>query len=113
METGDPNRTVKNSLNYVSTCLRVVDTRRFSLGLLLFLICAFQVYASKVFRRGPVIKGLYSLIRHPQYVALATAGAGLAILWPRFLVVVLWLAMVLVYYLLARDEESRGACQRP
>jgi hypothetical protein len=28
METGDPNRTVKNSLNYVSTCLRVVDTRR-------------------------------------------------------------------------------------
>jgi hypothetical protein len=27
-ETGDPNRTVKNSLNYVSTCLRVVDTRR-------------------------------------------------------------------------------------
>src|ERR1700730_12342670 len=29
VETGDPNRTVKNSLNYVSTCLRVVDTRRF------------------------------------------------------------------------------------
>src|ERR1700687_1571451 len=28
VETGDPNRTVKNSLNYVSTCLRVVDTRR-------------------------------------------------------------------------------------
>ena len=33
METGDPNRTVKNSLNYVSTCLRVVDTRRLSRGL--------------------------------------------------------------------------------
>ena len=28
VETGDHNRTVKNSLNYVSTCLRVVDTRR-------------------------------------------------------------------------------------
>jgi len=27
-ETRAPNRTVKNSLNYVSTCLRVVDTRR-------------------------------------------------------------------------------------
>src|SRR5215469_1060815 len=28
VETAAPNRTVKNSLNYVSTCLRVVDTRR-------------------------------------------------------------------------------------
>src|SRR5467141_5434647 len=28
VETGDSNRTMKNSLNYVSTCLRVVDTRR-------------------------------------------------------------------------------------
>ena len=58
-------------------------------------------------------RGLYALIRHPQYVALATAGAGLAILWPRFLVVVLWLAMVLVYYLLARDEERRMQKQHP
>jgi hypothetical protein len=31
VETGDPNRTMKNSLNYVSTCLSVVDTRRFRL----------------------------------------------------------------------------------
>jgi hypothetical protein len=29
VETGDSNRTMKNSLNYVSTCLSVVDTRRF------------------------------------------------------------------------------------
>src|SRR5256884_4733057 len=28
VETGAPNQTLKNSLNYVSTCLRVVDTRR-------------------------------------------------------------------------------------
>src|SRR6266849_1773648 len=28
VKTGDPNRTMKNSLNYVRTCLRVVDTRR-------------------------------------------------------------------------------------
>ena len=93
--------------------VRILGSVFFSLGLLLFLICAFQVYASKFLRRGPVIKGLYSFIRHPQYVALATAGAGLAILWPRFLVVVLWLAMVLVYYFLARDEEGRMQRQHP
>lgn len=93
--------------------IRILGSVFFGLGLLLFVVCAFQVYASKFRRRGPVVKGLYSLIRHPQYMALAMAGAGLAILWPRFLVVVLWLAMVLVYYWLARDEEGRMLRQHP
>jgi protein-S-isoprenylcysteine O-methyltransferase Ste14 len=93
--------------------VRILGSVLFSLGIVLFLICALQVYASKLLHRGPVTKGLYSLIRHPQYVALAIAGAGLAILWPRFLVVVLWLAMVLVYYLLASDEEGRMQRQHP
>lgn len=93
--------------------VRILGSVLFSLGLLVFLICFVQVYAGKILRRGPATKGLYALIRHPQYVALATAGAGLAILWPRFLVVVLWLAMVLVYYLLARDEEGRMQTQHP
>jgi protein-S-isoprenylcysteine O-methyltransferase Ste14 len=93
--------------------VRILGSVFFILGIVLFLICALQVYASKFLRKGPVTKGLYSLIRHPQYGALAIAGAGLAILWPRFLVVVLWLAMVLVYYLLARDEEGRMQRQHP
>jgi hypothetical protein len=54
-----------------------------------------------------VLAGLYSFIRHPQYLALGIAGLGLSILWPRFLTVVLWLVMALVYYFLANDEERR------
>ena len=93
--------------------VRILGYVFFSVGIVAFLICAIQVYSSKLLRRGPVIKGLYSFIRHPQYIALAAAGAGLAILWPRFLVVVLWLAMVFVYYLLAKDEEGRMQRQHP
>lgn len=93
--------------------IRVSGSVLFSAGIVLFLICAIQLYGSKFLRRGPVVKGLYSFIRHPQYLALATAGAGLAILWPRFLVVVLWLAMVFVYFLLAKDEEGRMRRQHP
>ena len=37
VETGHPNRTMKNSLNYVSTCLKVVDTRRRTQTLLLLI----------------------------------------------------------------------------
>jgi len=93
--------------------VRILGSVLFAFGLVLFLTCAVQVYASKFLGRGTVVKGVYSVMRHPQYFALAIAGAGLAILWPRFLVVVLWLAMVLVYYLLARDEEGRMQRQYP
>jgi protein-S-isoprenylcysteine O-methyltransferase Ste14 len=54
-----------------------------------------------------VLGGLYSFIRHPQYLALGIAGLGLSILWPRFLTIFLWLMMALVYYFLAKDEERR------
>jgi len=94
--------------------VRVTGSALFALGLMVFLVCAAQVYASKFFKKGrPVLRGLYAWIRHPQYLSLAIAGMGLAILWPRFLVVVLWLAMIFVYYLLAKDEENRMQRQHP
>lgn len=87
--------------------LRVGGSILFVGGALVFLVCAGQVYFHKLARRGPALGGLYAWIRHPQYVALAITGLGLAILWPRFLTVVLWSVMVALYYLLARDEERR------
>jgi protein-S-isoprenylcysteine O-methyltransferase Ste14 len=93
--------------------VRVMGSIFFLLGLAIFLICAIQVYSNKFLKRGTVLKGLYRWIRHPQYLALAIAGAGLAILWPRFIVVVLWLAMVFVYYALSKDEERRMLRQDP
>jgi protein-S-isoprenylcysteine O-methyltransferase Ste14 len=87
--------------------LRVAGSVLFVGGALVFLICAVQVYFHKFSRRGPALRGLYAWIRHPQYAALAITGLGLAILWPRFLTVVLWTVMVGLYYILARDEERR------
>jgi protein-S-isoprenylcysteine O-methyltransferase Ste14 len=87
--------------------LRVAGSVLFVGGALAFLACAGQVYFHKFARRGPALGGLYAWIRHPQYVALAVTGLGLAILWPRFLTAVLWAVMVALYYLLARDEERR------
>ena len=87
--------------------IRVLGSVLFVLGLLIFLACAGQVYFNKFARRGVALRGLYSLIRHPQYVGLILAGIGLAILWPRFIVVALWPVMALLYYFLAKDEERR------
>ena len=86
--------------------VRVAGSVLFLGGIGVFLVCATQVYANKLRRRGTTLKGLYSVIRHPQYAGLAVTGAGLAILWPRVLVVVLWLAMALVYYALRRTRSA-------
>ncbi len=87
--------------------VRVTGSVLFVLGATVFLACAVQVYIAKFLKKGAVLSGLYSFVRHPQYLALGMAGLGLAILWPRFLTVVLWLVMIFVYYALAKDEERR------
>jgi protein-S-isoprenylcysteine O-methyltransferase Ste14 len=87
--------------------VRVAGSILFVGGAIVFLACAGQVYFHKFTRRGPALGGLYRWIRHPQYLSLAAAGLGLAILWPRFLTIVLWTVMVGLYILLARDEERR------
>jgi protein-S-isoprenylcysteine O-methyltransferase Ste14 len=91
----------------VLKAVRVAGSVLFVGGTVVFLACAAQVYFHQFLRRGPALGGLYRWIRHPQYVALALTGIGLAILWPRFLTVVLWTVMVGLYYLLAMDEERR------
>jgi protein-S-isoprenylcysteine O-methyltransferase Ste14 len=87
--------------------VRVAGSVLFVGGAAVFLVCAGQVYFHKLFRRGPALGGLYRWIRHPQYLALGATGLGLAILWPRFLTIVLWAVMIALYTFLARDEERR------
>jgi protein-S-isoprenylcysteine O-methyltransferase Ste14 len=76
-----------------------------TLGMAGFLIGAAQVYSRKLLRRGVALGGVYRLVRHPQYAALTLAGAGMLLLWPRFLTVVFFVTMLFVYRALAAVEE--------
>ena len=87
--------------------MRVAGSVAFLGGIAVFLVCALQVYLGKFFRPGVAHRGLYTFIRHPQYLALAFAAWGLAVMWPRFLTLALFAVMLFLYYLLARDEERR------
>ena len=87
--------------------LRVAGSVLFVGGALVFLVCAGQVYFHKFSRRGPALGGLYRGSGTRSTSRSRVTGLGLAILWPRFLTVVLWTVMVGLYYLLARDEERR------
>jgi len=76
-----------------------------ALGFMEFCIGAAQVYYHKLLRKGAVTGGIYTIIRHPQYVSLMLCSFGLLVLWPRYLVLLSFVAMVFVYYFLARLEE--------
>lgn len=77
------------------------------LGLAGFLLSAVQVYWNKLRKRG-VAKGfLYRFVRHPQYLCLGMAGWGLLTMWPRFLLLGIWVTMLFLYAGLARFEERR------
>jgi protein-S-isoprenylcysteine O-methyltransferase Ste14 len=84
-----------------------------SLGLLGCLVTAAQVYTTKLRRKGLVTSGAYRYIRHPQYLSLGIAGLGLLTYWPRMIIVVFDLVMLIAYYALARSEEQRLLKQDP
>ena len=86
---------------------RLIGRYLFALGIWGFLISAFQVYGNKIFRRGIARGLLYSYVRHPQYLCLAVAGWGLLTIWPRFLLLGVWVTMLFLYAGLARFEEMR------
>jgi protein-S-isoprenylcysteine O-methyltransferase Ste14 len=76
-------------------------------GLAGFLVGASQIYYAKFRKRGVVKGGFYKCIRHPQYLSLGLAGMGLLIVWPRFILLLVYINMLWFYYLLARSEERR------
>jgi protein-S-isoprenylcysteine O-methyltransferase Ste14 len=75
-------------------------------GLAAFLAAATPVYWAKLRGTGPVTRGPYVVIRHPQYLALAITGVGTALVWPRFLVLLTLVTMVFLYAMLADWEEQ-------
>lgn len=83
------------------------------IGLVLFLSAAIPLYWGRFTGKGVVQISFYSKIRHPQYLFLAMSGFGLMLYWPRFIIVFMYVTMLFVYYLLARNEEWRMQIEQP
>jgi protein-S-isoprenylcysteine O-methyltransferase Ste14 len=98
-----PNLTLK--------IIRISGSVLFVIGCTTFIICALQVYLGKIFKWGIANRGIYRFVRHPQYSSLGIWGVGMAILWPRFIVLATLSMMFFLYYFLAKDEEKRMVIQ--
>jgi protein-S-isoprenylcysteine O-methyltransferase Ste14 len=77
------------------------------IGLVLFFSAAVPLYYGRFSKKGVVLFSFYAKIRHPQYLFLAISGFGLLLYWPRFIILIMYVNMLFVYYLLARNEEWR------
>jgi protein-S-isoprenylcysteine O-methyltransferase Ste14 len=84
----------------------------FGLGLVAALVCAIQVYGSKL-RHKTAQSWMYAYVRHPFYLSLAVAGFGLLTIWPRIIILVLYVGMLFLYYFLARFEEKQVEAAHP
>jgi len=90
-----------------------LGTYCFSIGVLAFIFFGIQVYVTKYLRRKVAQAWVYSRIRHPFYLSLSVAGFGLLTMWPRIIILVLYLGMLLMYYFLARFEEQQMEAKFP
>ncbi len=95
VETSSP---LINAHNIIGAILAVIGFAGFVIG-------ACQVYYRKLTKKGIVTGGIYNFIRHPQYASFILCSFGLVILWPRYIVLFMFVTMLFAYYILARVEE--------
>jgi protein-S-isoprenylcysteine O-methyltransferase Ste14 len=82
-------------------------------GMVLFFLAAVPLYYGRFTKKGVVSMSFYAKVRHPQYLFLAISGFGLLLYWPRFIILIMYVTMLFVYYLLARNEEWRMKYEVP
>jgi len=64
--------------------------------------------------RGELVTdGIYRYVRHPQYLGILMLTGAFLIQWPTLLTLVMWPILVLMYYRLAKKEESELEAKFP
>jgi len=74
----------------------------FGLGMLIIGMGWWQIHRSN---GDLVTDGIYSYIRHPQYLGIFLLTVGMMIQWPTISTLVMWPILIYSYYRLAKKEE--------
>jgi protein-S-isoprenylcysteine O-methyltransferase Ste14 len=63
----------------------------------------------KIFRAKNqlVTTGIYSHVRHPQYLGFLLITLGMNVLWVTFSTLILWPVLAFLYYRLAKEEDKQ------
>lgn len=83
----------------------VIGTPILFIGAVL-IIEGWRMIHREVSRRGGLVtEGIYSVMRHPQYLGLMFFTLGWLIHWPTIIGAAMWPLLALLYYRLARIED--------
>lgn len=82
----------------------IVGWGLFAIGLCIFLVATVQFFTRQ--KEGFVTTGLYSWVRHPQYLGIIVATLGFTITSERPMSWIAWLNLTFLYLLLANSEEK-------
>jgi len=77
------------------------------LGFLLLALGLAQVVRARLRGAGPVTDGLYSLVRHPQYLGVSILTLGFVLYGLRPIDFIAWANLVLLQLILAGAEEAK------
>jgi protein-S-isoprenylcysteine O-methyltransferase Ste14 len=109
MESDFANRMINGIIRPPDESIRsVVDVLGYMLiaiGLLLYSLSLYQLLSHTGRRRELLTKGLYGVIRHPQYFGILLWTFGFAVLGWRLINYLMWLTLCYSYLLLAEYEE--------
>jgi len=86
--------------------LNVFRSSLILLGMFLFVVGFVQILIAKKRNEGLVTKGLYSRIRHPQYLGIVISTFGLLLFALRPADFISWATLMFLYLLLAESEEK-------
>jgi len=73
-------------------------------GMLLIIVGWKQIHKAQ---NQLVTSGIYGYLRHPQYLGFLLLTAGMNIQWITLLTLLLWPAIVVLYYRLAKEEDKK------
>jgi protein-S-isoprenylcysteine O-methyltransferase Ste14 len=82
----------------------IVGWALFAVGISIFSVAAIEFFTER--KEGLVTAGLYSRIRHPQYLGIITATLGFTLASERPMSWIAWLNLTFLYLLLANSEEK-------
>ena len=98
----------------VITTSPLLEFVRWQVGTYAFsILLGLQVYFTKYIRKKVAQSWVYSRVRHHFYLSLAVAAFGLLTMWPRIIILILFLGMMFIYYFLARVEEKQMEAKFP
>ncbi len=83
--------------------LHVITNGLIFFGLFLMYLGWMKIYKAR--ENKLVTDGIYSYIRHPQYVGLFLITMGFLIQWPSLITLLMWPVLTFAYYKLAKREE--------